>query len=419
MKKSLLLCLSVFILLIAFTSCDNSWMYKSANADFVEAVKPKTTIKTFEHLKEPLVVSFPVYETFYFVGDQNNDVRAEREGDVIAVIDIETDSVYDWIFFPGHREVSLYFERLVETGSNPTRYLMSTMQPASVAILDPQKNTLAVTEIGIRIDDNIRGYKLYGTKVPFHYEKHDEKSGELYNYIRLFDISTNKMSYKDIIVSTPESDCYIGSDYFRSDSEGNLWISYHSYQNEYISKIDTNSEKLESPFVTFESHNARSKSFNNDSGEFFAIKYVSDDYLFAGCYPKGFVSYGVWVYVVNLQTGEKIEIALDVDNDHKYIENVFMVNDSYYAVVPYTGYAKNSKGINIYKINLDTKSAEKEVFIPFEMTEKSFVRGDRIYFMNSINTSELSYTCYDTVTKQQGKVVRFSAEQIINTKAGK
>ena len=90
MKKHPLI-ISVFVTLLFFASCDNSYMYKLD--DSLEEIKQKTTIKTFEHLKEPIVIALPVYDNYYLFGNKDKDCRQVHAGDIIAVIDIETDTV--------------------------------------------------------------------------------------------------------------------------------------------------------------------------------------------------------------------------------------------------------------------------------------------------------------------------------------
>ena len=391
--------LTVLILLIAFTSCNN-WMYKSVDSDLIEVLKQKTTIKTFEHLNEPIVIALPVYEYSYLFGDKNNTYRAERAGDIIAVIDIETDTVYDWVFFPGNHGWSIW--RLVEAGANPTRYLMSSVGTRSIATLDPQKTSLTVTETGI--SENLWNYKAYGTKVPLCYITIDKQT-ELYDYhTRLFDCETNKLSDKDLLIKTTEAT----SNWLRSSPDGNMWITYPSNDGTvHLQEFDIKQEEVIDTCCKF--------SKNTDS---YNICFVSDRYAFVSyhTYDKDFTG----AYIFDRQTKEKTKIAgLEESGNIQFVYDVLNVNDSFYAIVPYQPEPDLPDGSNIYKIDVESNTAQKEFYLDFDLTENSYVRGNRIYFMSSRNSSDITYTYYDTVTKQQGEVVRVSAEQIINEYMGK
>lgn len=61
-------------------------------------IESEQTIKTFEHLKEPIVITMPVYKNKHLFGNKNFAELLEMLGHIFVVIDIETDSVYDWIY---------------------------------------------------------------------------------------------------------------------------------------------------------------------------------------------------------------------------------------------------------------------------------------------------------------------------------
>ena len=400
MKKYSLI-LSVFILHIAFTSCSNFWMYKSVNADLVNAVKQKTTIQTFEHLNEPIVIALPVYEQYYLFGNKNNDSKSERAGDIIAVIDIETDTVYDWVFFPGNHGWSIW--RLVEAGANPTRYLMSSVGTKSIATLDPQKTTLTVTETGIA--ENLWNYKAYGTKVPLCYISYDSKTQLEDYHTLLFDCEINKLSERDLLVKTTNvTDIY----WLRSSPDGNMWITYPSNDGTvHLQEFDIKKEEVLDTCCTF-----------SNTSDSYKVCCVSDRYAFISYHTYDDNLTGA--YLFDRQTKEKSKIAgIEEDGNIQYVYDVLNVKDSFYAIVPYQIDPDLPVGPNIYKIDVKSKTAQKEFYLPFDFTDNSYVRGDKIYFMNSRNSSDITYTYYDTVTKQQGNVVRVSAEQIINEYMGK
>ncbi len=402
MKKHLFI-VSILIITLIFVSCDTSYMYKPTKSDNIEEIKEKTTIRTFDHLKEPIVIALPVYEKYYLFGNKNNNYRQKRAGDIIAVIDIESDTVYDWVFFPGDHGWSIW--RLVEAGSNPTRYLMSSVGTGTVATLDPQKTTLKIAETRIR--DNFWNYKAYGTKVPLCYETRDIENSVWDYHIRLFDSVTNTLSEKDLCVQTSE----VGFiNYMRSDSDGNFWFSYPQKNGKVkIQELDSSLEIKKDELVSFDS------CFDQN---IFHVCYASTKYIF--------VSYSVTgetrlsgLFIVDRENGVKQKIEdLEIDEKLQYIYDVQDVSGEFYAIAPNQVDPELPVGCHIYQLELDDLSVKESFFLPFDMTENTYVRGNRIYFMCSRNRSDITYTYYDTVTRKQGDVVRISAESIISDYLG-
>ena len=141
----------------------------------------------------------------------------------------------------------------------------------------------------------------------------------------------------------------------------------------------------------------------------------ANDYVFVGSYPYGSDLYGTWLYLVNRKTKETREIGFSGNKYPQFILDVQEVNGQFYALVPNAMGEDIPNGINIYKINLDSYSSHYESYISYDMTENTYVRGNRIYFMCSRDTADITYTYYDTEKKEQGPITRISAEQIIES----
>ena len=163
---------------------------------------------------------------------------------------------------------------------------------------------------------------------------------------------------------------------------------------------------LSEPFIKF-SHNNYEKAHN--------VYCISNDYVFVGSYPYGSDLYGTWLYLVNRKTKETREIGFSGNKYPQFILDVQEVNGQFYALVPNAMGEDIPNGINIYKINLDSYSSHFEYYISYDMTENTYVRGNRIYFMCSRDTADITYTYYDTEKKELGPITRVSAEQIIES----
>ena len=392
MKKYLFV-ISVVAVLFFMTACDTSFMYNSDGS--LEQIKQKTTMQSFEQLNEPIVISMPVYEDYYLFGNKNFDSRQKRAGDMIVVIDIETNTVYDWVFFSGEHGWAIW--RLVEAGSNPTRYLMSCPGTGEVATVDPRNIELTVTYTGFY--ENFWCWKVNGTKAPMCYGSYNTELHCSNYHTQLFDCETNTLSETDICVPTL-SVGFITT--LRSDYEGNSWISYqHPDNTTHVQKINKNTEIMESSIATFEKY--------PDS---YAIECISDEYVFIGyqTYDDNFTG----LIIINLKNGEKIEVSgIKESSVIQYVYDIQKVNNDYYAIVPTCIGSNLPRSINIYKIDLENKSAFKEISIPFDMTENVYVRGSRIYFMRSRNLCNITYTYYDTETGEVGEVVPVKQSKII------
>lgn len=69
----------------------------------------------------------------------------------------------------------------------------------------------------------------------------------------------------------------------------------------------------------------------------------------------------------------------------------------------------------MYELDIENETCTKlDVELVFDMTENVYVRGTKIYFMNSRNTSDIFYTYYDVANGEKGKVVEVSVESILN-----
>ena len=150
-------CITLIIFLsIILTSCE--MMYFTTNK--TSHIELKQTIKTFEHLKEPIVITMPVYKNKHLFGNKNFAELLEMLGHIFVVIDIETDSVYDWVYFP----CEVYTNwRCSEIGTNPTIYCSAGAYGGPIGCLNP-------TNVGKRTFDTVQYFSCaYSAKnkVPF------------------------------------------------------------------------------------------------------------------------------------------------------------------------------------------------------------------------------------------------------------
>lgn len=397
MKKSIFRISVVFILSLTFTfiSCDGC--YQSSFDD--SQLRAKNTIKTFDHLNAPIVIALPVYDTLYKFGNTNMDSKKQRLGDIIAVIDIESDTVFDWIYYPGAHGWSIW--RLVEVSENPVRYLMSSVGKKEIAMLDPTKTALSVTKTGL--DDNLWALRCYGKYAPICIPTATDFE------VNLFNVETEKVD-KTVPVPT-DSIGYIS--YLRSDSKGDFYFTACLDKAFSLYKIDT--EKLsvsesEKKFDmdTFEKDDKEAQSDD------YTVLYVSDDWIFLMRNPLGNDTHARRLYLIDKDT-LKIEKTINIDNvrDNPLYRLEFLYGN-YYAVS--WEWRDGDSIALLYKIDIDNMTWEKlDVEIEFDFTENVYSRGTKIYLMNSRNPSDIKYTYYDVSTGETGDVVEVSVQSILDS----
>ena len=175
----------VLVALVNLTSC--TWMYM--DNDDTAHIEAKTTIQPFSHLKEPIVVTMPVYSNRHLFGNRSFGSMQDHKGDIFVVIDLATDTVWDWIFFPGKHGWTNW--RCVEAGSNPTLYCSAGMGSGLVGCLDPTKITLDVYNAGTK--DVVRSYSTPGNHIIIPDDYYDQEAQTLVYRINSFNVKTGRM----------------------------------------------------------------------------------------------------------------------------------------------------------------------------------------------------------------------------------
>lgn len=153
---------TVFMVLaaaVSLTSC--TWMYM--DSDDTAHIEAKRSIRPFSHLKEPIVVTMPVYSSRHLFGNKSWDSMQDQKGDIFVVIDLATDTVWDWIFFPGKHGWTNW--RCVEAGSSPTLYCSAGMGSGLVGCLDPHQDHAG----RVQCRNQGRGAKLQHAGGPHHH----------------------------------------------------------------------------------------------------------------------------------------------------------------------------------------------------------------------------------------------------------
>ncbi|MBR1639156.1 MAG: hypothetical protein IJ688_07205 [Treponema sp.] len=101
---SLICALAIFLLSPFFASCR---LFTEGNQETVDKLSARTSMKSFDTLKNPLVFTLPVNKKLYLFGNTKDEYPIyETTGNIFAVYDTESNSIYDWAFFEGRNSSS-------------------------------------------------------------------------------------------------------------------------------------------------------------------------------------------------------------------------------------------------------------------------------------------------------------------------
>lgn len=400
MKKKIII-LIIFASVFAFVSCPSflSWYnaedYKSL--DDLSYITEKITIKPFSQLNEPVVITMPVWETRYYKGKKKGKTRQFKIGDIFVVIDIEKNEVFDWVYFGGETSTTLY--RPLELGS-PVKYYASCYSTGNIVCLDPDKSELTVVESSLKnchfINFNIDS--KYGVKA-----KRIRKEDNSVSYdFEILDGQENKiLSYKpEIPVCNDEYIFFIVV-----DKNGKIFLR-NSFPTEtgerpvgpQLIKIDCNNLKWDNYDL-----NLLTEEGNVVFGHM--VHYATTDRIFITKVSLDNVGDTLLIFKNN-NTGYELE--KEIKTDFKTLDNgisrITEVNGIIYVIV--TNWSNKYAYVDIYKLTDDLEMekitpdwhtsniSENEKF-KIDFTDNIWVRGTRIYFMNSRNTSKIAYRYYD------------------------
>ena len=401
MKKKVIF-LIIFASVFAFVSCPSflSWYnaedYKSL--DDLSYITEKTTIKPFSQLNEPVVITMPVWETRYYKGKKKGKTRQFKIGDIFVVIDIEKNEVFDWVYFGGETGTTLY--RPLELGS-PVKYYASCYSTGNIVCLDPDKSELTVVESSLKnchfINFNIDS--KYGVKA-----KRIRKEDNSVSYdFEILDGQENK-----ILLYKPEI-LFHNNDYIFhvvEDKDGNIYFNnYLATDNEdvldrnYLVRINLKNETFE----TFDLNLLIEKDNNICS---YNEHYVSDNQLFiTQLNDNDSIGESLLIFK-NINNGYELE--KEIKTDFKTFDNLIVkiteINGTLYIIV--RNWSNKYAYVDIYKLTDDlemekitpdwhTSSISENEKFKIDFTDNIWVRGTRIYFMNSRNTSKIAYRYYD------------------------
>lgn len=398
MKKH---CITLIIFLsIILTSCE--MMYFSTNK--TSHIEAKQTIKTFDHLKEPIVITMPVYKRKNLFGNKNLSEQLKMLGHIFVVIDIETDSVYDWIYFPCEYYTNW---RCSEIGTNPTIYCSAGAYGGPIGCLNPTKTTLDIYE-DVDFDMGIMNEIATGREIilpKFYYSEEEE---HVVLEMNIFDIGTQTFKKPENVLLT-NGIGYMSAPY--PDNEGKFWFLHTTYEDiNQLRYLDIEEVVISDVLAEFPYHIGEKKYVNN-------VDYVDNKYIYVLHSQLGTeVAKEENVYIFDKYdlSAESMCLSVPDELDMKgyYLYKISNINGKVYGIFP--GEEGQKQTVRFAEINIDEKAIKSlDVVMDFDLTETIYPRGNRLYLMNSRNISNVFYTYYDFETGEIGEIINIKYEDII------
>ncbi len=382
---------SLFMCLFLFVSCKN--MYSPI--EDISHITQKKSMRPFSSLNDPIVITMPVYQKMGLMGG-TADVRSKRQGDIFVVYDWESGTVYDWAFFEGNHGLSNW--RAVEMGT-PTKYYDAGETSALIGCLDPATGRVTVTQNAVQgtfanLNNNQSTKSRYGIIGTSGHEN----GCSTYN-VNFFDSETGKVSgeKKSIPVYT---NGYIFTPV--ADKDGNYWLSYIDPNNEYnwLAKFCGETQSIET---------YRTIPVNMDST--YEVMKTLTAYNHFLIIRDGVRPHYPYILIYDSDDMSKQPVSIEIPTGNEwFLTRVECVNGELYAII--TDSSTSDERNLIYKINVEKKKFEFLTEFIFDFTETIYVRGSRIYLLNSRRFSRLSIRYYDTATGEVSGVNAFTIDEV-------
>ena len=357
--------LYLILVLFLFTSCLPSWDNGK--------VTGKTNIKNFEHLNDPFVILADVTWPKTFLGIPGLGWDYYNKGNVFIVIDWETNTIFDWVYYPSTPGSVL--KRAVALGSSSKKYYSSSSEGV-VGCISPDSNKVTIYDTS-KVDGYLEPCFLKGKTAILW----DDSENVPLTTCRFFDSEKGEI-LKDSFT------LYAGPNITRpiESANGNLWISYTG-RKDYLTHVG----KIKIKDKSYE----ELMSFKGCGSE--DILAEENGFLYM-CDSGNNEEYDS-LYKIDSSTGDLIlkkDIYVDdkVDN-FGHFSGCFIYKSNMYVVHFGNSIETDNFAVWVYQINTDTLEVERiSDRIDIWATENKWLRGSRIYFMYGND----SYTYFDLDT---------------------
>lgn len=417
MKKTGLILISLFVLLL--TSCGEMYPNRINSGDYIclddySYIYNKTTIKTFEHLKDPLVITMPVMETRYYKGKRNNKTYDFYNGDIFIVIDVETDKLYDWIYYGS--ETSWTDNHLIGLGKDSKKYYTRSAKTKKVTCLDPTKTEVKQIDVELNgmASSWFRSWGVNSEYALLENFEYDYEKDIHYEDVRILDSKTD--TFSDIIKIPLDN--MMTDRGFRTDNNENIWFSSERDDKCLLFKIDCKNKE-------YKEYDLQTKyAINEDEGKFvtYSVEYIDNNKVYL---VKDNEINNLEINLYEIQDDKAIKIAENTNTGFKsgeqYLFNIVNINNKLYAITKNCAYNERAY-VEIYEMDKDTleltklEQDENDRFAITFTPYKVWVKGSRIYLANQDNSTEFFCKWYDVENNTYDNVGKYiSFEDVVST----
>ena len=389
MKKNINV-LVIFLSLYFIISCSYSPdVYQPLDNIYDEGIVSKTSMKPFDHLKNPIVLTTDYMQYYAPFKNKNLGMHPRKKGDVIFVYDTQKEEIFDWVFV----EHSGYSgcEIISKVGTPAKYYLPTTDKNNYIYILDPETGKITKEK------------HIYTNKI-YSFNKHQNNNyffmaEELYEEVTLYSYNTETSSVSQNVLEIKGKDWPPTK--LIPDPDGTFWFMYVDATDNWL--VQVNPEKNEIMKKYYIAPRNKDTTY-----ERYSSTYVTKDYVFFKDTTDITDSY---LHYFDKTKKECDKINLNMPEGFDSIWTVVEVNNDLYAIACET-VCKVEGSTNeddweqnryVFKLDMQNKTATYLSKADVWGMNAPIVIGTKIYMVHTNSY----YRYYDTATNTWGEKTKF------------
>ena len=388
MKKTIPFTL-IFFIFFLFSCSYSPDVYEPLDNIYDEGIISKTSMKPFDHLENPIVLTTDHMQYYAPFKNKNLGMHPRKKGDVIFVYDTQKEEIFDWVFVE-HSGFS-YSCIIYKVGTPAKYYLPTTDENNYIYELNPQ--TGKITKEKHKYTNKIYSCDAHQNNNYFFMANELNEEVDLYSY----NTETSLVSQNVLKIK--------GKDWAPSrlitDPDGTFWLMYVDDTDNWLVHINPKNNEI------IEEYNIAPRNEETTS-DLYSSTYATKDYVFFKDTTRIKDSY---LHYFDKTTGNCEKILLNMPRKFNYIWTVVDVDGVLYAIACET-FCKVEGSTNeedweenryIFKLDMQNKTATYLSKADVWGLDSPIVIGSKIYMihMNSY------YRYYDTATNTWGEKTKF------------
>ena len=388
MKKTIPFTL-IFFIFFLFSCSYSPDVYEPLDNIYDEGIISKTSMKPFDHLESPIVLTMDHFKYYAPFGNKNLGMHPKKMGDIIFVYDTKNEEIFDWVFV----EHSGYSgkEIISRVGTSGKYYLPTTDTNNYIYVLNPQ--TGKITKEKHKYTNAVYSLDIRQSNDFFYMANREFPKVELYSY----NTTTSEVSQQPLIIPAET----LTPSFIETDPDGSFWGTYEDGMENWLVQIAPKANKI------INKYNIGSMN-KETSYDVYALATVTKDYVFFKDTTEISDSY---LHFFDKSTHQCNKIDLKLSENFDSIWTVVEVNNDLYAIACKT-VCKVEGSTNeedweenryIFKLDMQNKTATYLSKSDVWGLNSPIVIGSKIYMIH-INSY---YRYYDTATNTWGEKTKF------------